>query len=207
MDFWSKLGRITESVLSTIATEGAKRQTDMYRNAERQLKDYERKVQHAENSSSTKSHEQQMKIKDAREKLDIAKAKFYGALSSSNEESTLNSSNLNWINIGPLENANLTPYNHCVGIYRHVIDGRTMYVGRAIELNNGGFRKRLSDYRRSSDSTRAHTSGQMINKHLSEITTYILIVGDTEEAVELTKKLEGEFIAKYNPPWNYMKNI
>jgi hypothetical protein len=82
-----------------------------------------------------------------------------------------------------------------------------MYVGRAIELNNGGFRKRLSDYRRSSDSTRAHTSGQMINKHLSEITTYILIVGDTEEAVELTKKLEGEFIAKYNPPWNYMKNI
>jgi hypothetical protein len=54
-----------------------------------------------------------MKIKDAREKLDIAKAKFYGALSSSNEESTLNSSNLNWINIGPLENANLTPYNHC----------------------------------------------------------------------------------------------
>ena len=47
----------------------------------------------------------------------------------------------------------------------------------------------------------------MINKHLSEITTYILIVGDTEEAVELTKKLEGEFIAKYSTPWNYMKNI
>ena len=46
-----------------------------------------------------------------------------------------------WICIGPLKTANLTPYNHCVGLYRHVVNGRTMYVGRAIELYNGGFRK------------------------------------------------------------------
>ena len=55
--------------------------------------------------------------------------------------------------------ANLTPYNHCVGLYRHVINGKTMYVGRAIELHNGGFRKRLSDYCRESNSARKHTSG------------------------------------------------
>ena len=46
-----------------------------------------------------------------------------------------------WICIGPLKTANLTPYNHCVGLYRHVVNGKTMYVGRAIELYNGGFRK------------------------------------------------------------------
>lgn len=105
-----------------------------------------------------------------------------------------------WIGIGPLKTANLTPYNHCVGLYRHVVNGKTMYVDRAIELHNGGFRKRLSDYRRESNSARKHLSGWTINEHLDDITTYILIIGDTEEAVLETKRLEGEFIAYYGYP-------
>ncbi|NLK78663.1 MAG: hypothetical protein GX284_13370 [Clostridiales bacterium] len=105
-----------------------------------------------------------------------------------------------WIGIGPLKKANLTPYNHCVGLYRHVVNGKTMYVDRAIELHNGGFRKRLSDYRRESNSARKHLSGRTINEHLNDITTYILIIGDTEEAVLETKRLEGEFIAYYGYP-------
>ncbi len=113
-----------------------------------------------------------------------------------------------WICIGPLKTANLTPYNHCVGLYRHVVNGRTMYVGRAIELYNGGFRKRLSDYRRQSNSARKHLSGRTINEHLDEIITYILIVGDTEEAVLETKRLEGQFIAYYGySEWNKQLNI
>lgn len=113
-----------------------------------------------------------------------------------------------WICIGPLKTANLTPYNRCVGLYRHVVNGRTMYVGRAIELYNGGFRKRLSDYRRQSNSARKHLSGRTINEHLDEIITYILIVGDTEEAVLETKRLEGQFIAYYGyPEWNKQLNI
>ena len=75
-----------------------------------------------------------------------------------------------------------------------------MYVGRAIELHNGGFRKRLSDYRRESNSARKHLLGRTINEHLDEMTTYILIVGDTDEAVMETKRLEGQFIAYYGYP-------
>lgn len=112
-----------------------------------------------------------------------------------------------WVSIGRLKTANLAPYNHCVGLYRHVVNGKTMYVGRAIELDNGGFRKRLSDYRRDSNSGRKHTSGRTIYEHLDEIETYILIVGTTQEAVEATKKLEGQFVRKYNPEWNKMINI
>lgn len=108
----------------------------------------------------------------------------------------------NWVCIGPLKTADLSPYNHSVGIYRHVVNGRTMYVGRAIELDNGGFRKRLSDYRRDSNSGRKHTSGRIINDNLDAIVTYICVVGDTEEAVEETKRLEHEFIALYKPEWN-----
>ena len=107
-----------------------------------------------------------------------------------------------WVCIGPLKTANLTPYNLCVGLYRHVINGETVYVGRAIELNNGGFRKRLSDYRRESDSGRTHTSGKLINQNLSKITTYVLVVGDTQEALETTKELEKLFVKIYNPKWN-----
>ncbi|MBQ8496037.1 MAG: hypothetical protein IJ489_01085 [Clostridia bacterium] len=110
-----------------------------------------------------------------------------------------------WISIGYLKNADLTPYNHCVGLYRHTINGETRYLGRAIELNNGGFRKRLSDYRRDSESARKHQSGQTIYTHLEEIETYILIIGDTEEAVQATKTLEKAFINKYNPDWNKVK--
>ena len=112
-----------------------------------------------------------------------------------------------WQSIGRLKDANLTPYNNCVGLYRYVVNGKTKYVGRAIELNNGGFRKRLSDYRRESNSARKHSSGRIIHEHLDEIITYILIVGYTQEAVEITKKLEGEFVRKYNPEWNKQINI
>lgn len=112
-----------------------------------------------------------------------------------------------WESIGMLESADLTPYNHCVGLYRHVVDGKTKYVGRAIELHNGGFRKRLSDYTRNSDSARKHKSGQKIYENLSRIHTYILVVGDTQEAVDATKRLEGYFIRKYNPEWNKQINI
>lgn len=112
-----------------------------------------------------------------------------------------------WIDIGMLKDANLTPYNHCVGLYRHVVNGETKYVGRAIELYNGGFRKRLSDYRRASNSARTHTSGRIINENLDRIRTYILIVGNDEEAIYVTKQLEGRFIERYRPEWNKMINI
>lgn len=120
---------------------------------------------------------------------------------------TLSQWDKKWISIGMLKNADLSPYNHCVGIYRHVINGTTKYVGRAVELNNGGFRKRLSDYRRDSDSARRHSSGRIIYEHLDEIETYILVVGNTERDVEITKKLEGQFVRKYRPEWNKMINI
>jgi hypothetical protein len=67
-----------------------------------------------------------------------------------------------------------------------------------VQLHYGGFHKRLSDYIRASDSARKHKSGKIIHDNLDQITTDILILGDTEEAVKITQLLEGQFIAKYN---------
>ena len=76
-----------------------------------------------------------------------------------------------------------------------MINGNTKYVGRSIELHNGGFRKRLSDYRRQSDSARTHSSGRTINENLDRIRTYILIVGNTDYYIyQLLAELEQKQI-------------
>ena len=169
------------------AQEAGKQQKNM----ERKYKDYERMEKTMPKPSGID-----------REKLDAMKSKM-DAFKESLGNKTVDEWDKNWISIGRLVNADLSPYNHCVGLYKHVVDGEVMYVGRAIELNNGGFRKRLSDYRRPSDSARKHTSGKTIHENLDRINTYVLVVGDTEEAVEVTKKLEYMFISRYGlPEWN-----
>lgn len=100
----------------------------------------------------------------------------------------------------------LSPYNHSVGLYKAVIGGKIYYIGRAIEYNNGGFRKRLRDYVRDSDSARTHKSGGKMNENADMIQISILVVGDTEKDVETTKQLERAFIMKYAPQWNVQFN-
>lgn len=110
-----------------------------------------------------------------------------------------------WQRIGTLETVNLTPYNRYVGLYRAFLHGKLVYIGRAIEWNNGGFRKRLSDYRRESHSARKHSSGQLMYKHRHELQMEIMITGEGQTAADHARTLERIFIGKYNPPWNVQK--
>lgn len=195
MGFFNTLLRIGGGVLNT-----AMEQHD------RTLKKAERKLDRLDSKSDSMNSEQREKIKKAREKLNKAPK------NSNNRIKTLRDWDREWINIGNLQNANLTPYNKSIGVYRHVINGETMYIGRAIEINNGGFRKRLSDYTRASDSARKHGSGQTIHENSDRITTYILVVGslddpiDDQESIRTTKLLEKRLIAKYKPVWNVQHN-
>ncbi|TGA97413.1 hypothetical protein E4665_12365 [Sporolactobacillus shoreae] len=182
----------------------------------RRLDNYERKINRAEDLSSN-NIEQMQKIKQAREKLDRARQKIeeqslYGISQSNLNDNnglltggkTLDQWDRQWICIGSLKDATLEPFNHVVGLYRHDINGTTVYVGRAIELFNGGIRKRLSDYRRGSNSARIYSSGRAINDHIDEIITYVLIVGNDGVAVDNVKKLEVYFIGRYHPQYNKM---
>ena len=111
-----------------------------------------------------------------------------------------------WQHIGCLgelyDNDKLSEWRNYVGLYMHKIDGKIMYIGRAVEYNNGGFRKRLSDYCRANGSARKHPSGQKIYANRYRIQTHILIVGSDAAAAEKTKRLEEIYVGKYNPPWN-----
>lgn len=207
MGFWKTVGNI----LGAMAEEGQKRQRELEREAGRRVREYERKVENAESKMDQMSPEQRKKIQEARQKVERSKQtmkeKGIGVSSGGTViygSRTIEQWNSTWQSIGRLKDANLTPYNKSVGLYRLKMKGEIMYIGRAVELNNGGFRKRLSDYRRDSDSARRHKSGATIYENLDKISVDLLVVGSDEAAVEVTKRLEGLFIRKYGPPWNQM---
>ena len=109
-----------------------------------------------------------------------------------------------WQHLGTLSTANLSNLSGSIGLYRAKLGGKIVYVGRAVEFSNGGLRKRLSDYTRSSDSGRKHQSGQLMNQHANQLSIDILIVGGDSSSVNVTKKLEQYFIGTHSPEWNKM---
>jgi hypothetical protein len=126
------------------------------------------------------------------------------ANSSSKKEKTINEWEGEWRNIGVLANIDLSPFSSSVGIYKATLSGIVVYIGRAVEFKNGGFRKRLSDYRRKSDSARKHKSGKLMYEHADRLHISIISTGSDSEAVTIAKNLERMLVAKYNPEWNTM---
>lgn len=109
---------------------------------------------------------------------------------------------LEWRNVGILGSTNFGEFRHDVGVYKAMLHGELMYIGRAIEFDNGGFRKRLHDYVRDSNSSRKHESGQMMNTNADDLDISIIITGQDSEAALLASRIEKALIFKYSPPWN-----
>ena len=104
--------------------------------------------------------------------------------------------------IGILKKISLGKYNKDIGVYYFYLEDELVYIGRAIEYKNGGFRKRLSDYTRKSNSGRKNKTGQKIHDYSHLLVTKILCVGRTKEDVDTVKKLERELIKLHTPSWN-----
>jgi hypothetical protein len=106
----------------------------------------------------------------------------------------------------PLEgglNADLSAHNKNVGLYRiKNADGEVIYLGRELEHDNGGFRKRLRDYTRNSKSGRTHKSGMTINNDWQNHSVELLITGSDAEAAALARKLEPAAIRADQPLLN-----
>jgi hypothetical protein len=146
----------------------------------------------------------------AAQSAEKAKSNLYQQASQANTRiagRTIQEWDQQWRYAGILSSINLTEYNKYVGLYRARLGGRIVYIGKAIEWNNGGFRKRLSDYTRESNSARKHGSGQKMYAHRNELVIELLIVGNDAKAAEVTPKLEALMVGKYNPEWNKVKNF
>jgi excinuclease UvrABC nuclease subunit len=89
-----------------------------------------------------------------------------------------------------------------VGLYRALLDGDVMYIGKAYEHANGGFRKRLADYTRASDSGRRTGAGPRMFEHRDQLMIDVLVTGEDAGAAIAAIQLEHPFINRYDPPWN-----
>ena len=127
----------------------------------------------------------------------VSRESYFNSASSEYKEPSLK-----WKYIGTLDNIQDNNLRQQVGIYKAVLKGKIVYIGRAVEYNNGGLKKRLADYTRKSDSGRRHQSGQLMHENASQLKIYVMVTGSGHEAADRAKKLEKEMIDKYNPPWN-----
>lgn len=228
MSFWNKVGSIVGSIveaapeiMGTLEKEAHKKQASMQKDMQRKIRDHERKVTQASKTNKIDNPEYAAKVHEELEKIEKAKLRLYtGGNDSSNVKVsssgditfnglTVSQWNSKWVNLGVLSDLSLetlSKYNKQIGLYKAEMHGDVVYLGRAIEYANGGFRKRLRDYVRNSDSARTHNSGKSMSENANSIRISILIVGDSAEDVELVKSLERAMISHINVKWNVQHN-
>lgn len=109
-----------------------------------------------------------------------------------------------WISLGSLieSETNFSNYRHDIGVYRANLNGEVVYIGKATELENGGFRKRLRDYTRVSDSARRFPAGQKMYLYRNEIRIEIRIFPRSNSSILLIENLERQLILEMSPKWN-----
>ena len=196
MGFWEKVRNVAADLLEeapelllALAQKEAENREKIVRKYEHNLKERERKLSAAAKSDKMSNPEYAKKVKEAKQKLEMAKSKMHNENGSSGGNK-LNSEKLEliegrsldewerkWINLGilsSLTSEELREYNHSAGLYKAVMSGKIYYIGRAIEINNGGMRKRLIDYVRDNNSARTHKSGQKMNGNADRIHISIL---------------------------------
>jgi len=113
-----------------------------------------------------------------------------------------------WIKIGLLDESDcdFSEYNLNIGVYRANLDNKIVYIGKATELNNRGFRKRLRDYTREDNSARNYPSCRKMYEHQKKIIIEVFIVESSSEGQKEASKLEKEFINEFKPSWNELDN-
>ena len=114
------------------------------------------------------------------------------------------SEQLNWISLGTLTetSTDFSDYSKDIGIYRAFLNRELVYIGKATELNNGGLRKRLRDYTRSSSSARNYPAGELMYKLRNEIQIDIIVFEKSLESIPDIETLEARLIREESPTWN-----
>lgn len=89
---------------------------------------------------------------------------------------------------------------HVVGLYRFSLSGSIKVLGKGTD-KSAGLAKRLSDFRRLSDSARKHHAGLLAHEHLDDLTVEVLITGTGAKAREIARRLRAPMIRLHQPAW------
>jgi hypothetical protein len=101
----------------------------------------------------------------------------------------------------------LTHYNRSVGVYRAWLNGKVVYIGRAIGWSNGGFKECLSCYIMDNNIARTCDSWKLMHEYKNQLHIDIITTGTDEEDVKVATQLETTLAEKYRPEWNVKINI
>lgn len=89
-----------------------------------------------------------------------------------------------------------------IGVYRLILRGEVVYLGRATEFANGGFLKRFRDFTRRGAGGRKHRAGQLAYEHRRELEVEVIVTGIDPAGVWTAKRLKRAFLATELPSWN-----
>lgn len=114
------------------------------------------------------------------------------------------SETLSWLPLGLLTEASsdFSTYSEDIGIYQAILNDKVVYIGKATELENGGFRKRLRDYTRSSTSARNYPAGKLMYANRENLQIEIILFNRTFESIPKIEALETQLIKEMKPIWN-----
>ncbi|UZT82651.1 hypothetical protein [Caproicibacterium sp. BJN0003] len=95
-----------------------------------------------------------------------------------------------WKPIGILDSADLSKLKGVFGLYRFKDPkGNVICFGCATESGRG-LEKRITDFRRSSNSARDYKNGKYIYDHRDIVSTEVICIGATQDAQEITSELK-----------------
>lgn len=111
---------------------------------------------------------------------------------------------LSWIPLGLLAetSTDFSIYSNDIGIYRAILNDEVVYIGKATELKNGGFRKRLRDYTRPSSSARNYFAGELMYSNRNNLRIEIAVFNRAVESIPEIEALETHLIREMKPIWN-----
>lgn len=114
--------------------------------------------------------------------------------------------NMKWIPLGPLNErmTDFSKYRKNIGVYRANLNGNIVYIGKATEFRNGGFRKRLRDYTRRSISARNYPAGRLMYTHRDDIEIDIWIFPSAASSIPRINIIEQQLIDQVRPEWNFL---
>ena len=107
-------------------------------------------------------------------------------------------SDLEWFDLGCLKDIDIKNVAVSgVGIIELVVDNEPLYIIRAIELNNGGIKKKLSDLQNynAKNISRMYTK---IGDNIDKIKVRVACLGNDADSVANTRKMEKELLLKYH---------
>lgn len=89
-----------------------------------------------------------------------------------------------------------------IGVYRFILSGEVVYLGRATEFTNGGFTKRFRDFTRKGAGGRNHHAGQLAYEHRRQLEVEVIVTGIDQAAAWTAKRLKRALLARELPRWN-----